>query len=162
MQGRFFFQCFVLTAIFAIALVMELAPWPSGFQSFKPAWIVLVFAYWALSIPHKVSIGWAFIIGIIWDMVLGSTLGVHGLVMSLFAYLITRHHLRLRKLSLWMQSLLLVGVIFAIRVSIFLIESVLHSANFNWQEIFGALASGVLWPWIFLLLRKIRRYLSLS
>ena len=152
MQGRFFFQCLVLTAIFAIALVMELAPWPSGFQSFKPAWIVLVFAYWALSIPHKVSIGWAFIIGIIWD----------ALVMSLFAYLITRHHLRLRNLSLWMQSLLLVGFVFAIRVSIFLIESVLHSANFNWQEIFGALASGVLWPWIFLLLRKIRRYLSLS
>ena len=150
MQGRFFFQCLVLTAIFAIALVMELAPWPSGFQSFKPAWIVLVFAYWA------------FIIGIIWDMVLGSTLGVHALVMSLFAYLITRHHLRLRNLSLWMQSLLLVGFVFAIRVSIFLIESVLHSANFNWREIFGALASGVLWPWIFLLLRKIRRYLSLS
>ena len=89
MQGRFFFQCLVLTAIFTIALVMELAPWPSGFQSFKPAWIVLVFAYWALSIPHKVNIGWAFIIGIIWDMVLGSTLGVHALVMSLFAYLFT-------------------------------------------------------------------------
>lgn len=162
MQSRFFFQCLVLTAVFVIAFVMELAPWPSGFQSFKPAWVVLVFTYWALSIPHKVSIGWAFIIGIIWDMVLGSTLGVHALIMSIFAYLITRNHLLLRNLSLWMQSVLVIGFVFTIRLSIFFVEFILHSANFNWQEIFGALASGMLWPWIFLLLRKIRHYLELS
>lgn len=162
MQGRFIFQCFVLSSIFIIALVMEIAPWPVGFQSFKPAWIVLVFTYWVLSIPHKVSIGWAFIIGIIWDMVLGSTLGVHALVMSMFAYVITAGHLILRNMSLWMQSLLIVALVFAIRLSIFFIEFLLHSATFNWQEIFGSLASGVLWPWVFLLLRKVRRQLNLG
>ena len=123
---------------------------------------MLVFTYWALSIPHKVSIGWAFIIGIIWDMVLGSTLGVHALVMSMFAYLITAGHLILRNMSLWMQSLLIVAFVFAIRLSIFFIEFLLHSATFNWQEIFGSLASGVLWPWVFLLLRKVRRQLNLG
>lgn len=122
----------------------------------------MVFTYWALSIPHKVSIGWAFIIGIIWDMVLGSTLGVHALVMSMFAYLITAGHLILRNMSLWMQSLLIVAFVFAIRLSIFFIEFLLHSATFNWQEIFGSLASGVLWPWVFLLLRKVRRQLNLG
>ncbi|ACS98592.1 rod shape-determining protein MreD [Aggregatibacter aphrophilus NJ8700] len=111
---------------------------------------------------HKVSIGWAFIIGIIWDMVLGSTLGVHALVMSMFAYLITAGHLILRNMSLWMQSLLIVAFVFAIRLSIFFIEFLLHSATFNWQEIFGSLASGVLWPWVFLLLRKVRRQLNLG
>ncbi|MBN6067150.1 rod shape-determining protein MreD [Aggregatibacter actinomycetemcomitans] len=162
MEGRFMFQCVVLSAIFIIALVMEIAPWPVGFQSFKPAWIVLVFTYWTLSIPHKVSIGWAFIIGIIWDMVLGSTLGIHALVLSVFAYLISTYHLILRNLSLWMQSLLIVALVFAIRLSVFFIELLLHNATFNWQEIFGALASGILWPWVFLLLRKIRRQLGIG
>ena len=41
MQGRFFFQWFVLISLFIIALVMEIAPWPAGFQGFKPAWLVL-------------------------------------------------------------------------------------------------------------------------
>ncbi|WP_109078985.1 rod shape-determining protein MreD [Aggregatibacter kilianii] len=162
MEGRFIFQCFVLSAVFIIALVMEIAPWPVGFQSFKPAWIVLVFTYWTLSIPHKVSIGWAFIIGVIWDLVLGSTLGIHALVLSVFAYLISTYHLILRNLSLWMQSLLVVALVFAIRLSIFFIELLLHNATFNWQEIFGALASGILWPWVFLLLRKIRRQLGIG
>lgn len=162
MEGRFIFQCFVLSAVFIIALVMEIAPWPVGFQSFKPAWIVLVFTYWTLSIPHKVSIGWAFIIGVIWDLVLGSTLGIHALVLSVFAYLISTYHLILRNLSLWMQSLLVVALVFATRLSIFFIELLLHNATFNWQEIFGALASGILWPWVFLLLRKIRRQLGIG
>ena len=95
-------------------------------------------------------------------MVLGSTLGVHALVMSMFAYIITAGHLILRNMSLWMQSLLIVAFVFTIRLSIFFIEFLLHSATFNWQEIFGSLASGVLWPWVFLLLRKVRRQLNLG
>ncbi|VEH65963.1 rod shape-determining protein MreD [Rodentibacter pneumotropicus] len=38
--------------------------------------------YWALAIPNKVSIGIAFLLGVIWDIVLGSTLGIHALVLS--------------------------------------------------------------------------------
>lgn len=50
---------------------------------------------------------------------------------------------------------------FAIRVAIFLVEFSLHGAFFNWQEIFGAIASGVLWPWVFLLMRTARRRVGL-
>ncbi|EJS85339.1 hypothetical protein AAUPMC_20136, partial [Pasteurella multocida subsp. multocida str. Anand1_cattle] len=44
------------------------------------------------------------------------------------------NHLVLRNLSLWMQSLLVIIFVFSIRFSIFLIELLLHSASFNWQE----------------------------
>jgi len=67
----------------------------------------------------------------------------------------------LRNLSLWFQSLLVLLFVFAIRVAIFLVELSLHGAFFNWQEIFGAIASGVLWPWVFLLMRTARRRVGL-
>ena len=57
MQGRFFFQWLVLISLFIIALVMEIAPWPAGFQGFKPAWLVLTLLYWVLAVPRKVNIG---------------------------------------------------------------------------------------------------------
>ena len=162
MRGNFFIQVLIITCIFIIALVLEIAPWPASLQSFKPAWLVLVLMYWVLSIPTKVSIGSAFILGVIWDLVLGSILGVHALVLSVFAYLIAINHLILRNMSLWMQSILVILFIFALRLGIFLIELLLHSAYFNWQEIFGAIASGLLWPWIFLLLRKVQQQLHLQ
>lgn len=60
-----------------------------------------------------------------------------------------------------MQSFLVIIFVFSIRLSVFLIELFLHNADFNPQEIFGAIMSGILWPWIFLLLRKVRRQLGL-
>lgn len=48
-----------------------------------------------------------------------------------------------------------------LRFAIFVVEFILHSAEFNSQEILGAVISGVLWPWIFLLMRHIRRQLRL-
>ncbi|EEX51426.1 rod shape-determining protein MreD [Pasteurella multocida] len=161
MQKRFLLQLLIVVCIFIVALVMEIAPWPTDFQAFKPAWLVMALVYWVLAIPEKVSIGVAFVLGLIWDLVLGSILGVHALVLSVFTYIIACNYLILRNLSLWMQSLLIVLLVFAIRLSIFLIELFIHSAAFNWQEIYGALASGLLWPWVFLLLRKIRRQLHL-
>lgn len=162
MRGNFFLQILIIICIFIIAMVLEIAPWPAGLQSFKPAWLVLILMYWVLSIPTKVSIGSAFILGVIWDLVLGSILGVHALVLSVFAYLIAINHLILRNMSLWMQSILVILFIFVLRLGIFLIELLLHSAYFNWQEIFGAIASGLLWPWIFLLLRKVQQKLHLQ
>lgn len=161
MNTRFILQWATILVFFIAALVLELAPWPAGFQAFKPSWLVLVLLYWALAIPNKVSIGFAFFLGLIWDLVLGSILGIHALVLSVGFYFVAKNYLVLRNLSLWFQSLLVVAFIFALRIAIFLIEFSLHSAFFNWQEIFGALASGVLWPWVFLLMRKARRKVRL-
>lgn len=162
MKSQSLFQWLVFVCIFIVALIMEIAPWPAGFQHFKPAWLVLVLMYWVISIPNRISIGWAFILGILWDLVLGSTLGIHALVLSVFTYLLAANHLLFRNLSLWFQSLLMMVFIFAIRLSIFFVELVVNTAQFQSQEIFGAIISGILWPWVFLFLRKIRQKLDLK
>ena len=162
MNGRFLFQLFGLCAIFIIALVLEIAPWPTGFQSFKPAWLVLALSYWILALPTKINVGTAFVLGVIWDLVIGSILGVHGLVLSVMAYFLARYNQILSTLSLWTQSLLMVILVFVIRIAVFLVELFIHSATFNWQEILGAIISGALWPWLFLLLRKVQRQLGLN
>ena len=161
MQTRFILQWLTILSFFVVALVLELAPWPLGFQAFKPAWLVLVLLYWILAIPNKVSIGWAFLLGLVWDLILGSTLGIHALVLSATIYFVAKNYLVLRNLSLWFQSLLVIAFVFIVRLAIFLVEFSLHTAFFNWQEIFGALASGILWPWVFLLMRKMRRKVKL-
>lgn len=161
MQPRFILQWATILSFFIVALVLELAPWPVGFQAFKPAWLLLVLLYWVLAIPNRVSIGWAFILGVIWDLVLGSILGIHALVLSFAIYFMAKYHLLLRNLSLWFQSLLVILFVFAVRLLIFLVEFSLHGAFFNWQEIFGAIASGILWPWVFLLMRTARRKVKL-
>lgn len=161
MRHNVIFKFLVLALIFTIAFVLEIMPWPLGFQGLRPAWIALVLIYWALALPNKISVGTAFVAGIVWDLILGSILGIHALVLSVAIYFVAKHHLILRNLSLWLQSLLVMAYIVLIRLFIFLVELALHGATFNSQELLGAVLSGILWPWIFLLMRQIRRGLYL-
>lgn len=155
------FQILVLCLIFTVAFVLEIMPWPAAFQGLRPTWIVLLLLYWALALPDKISVGTAFVAGIVWDLILGSILGIHALVLSIAIYFVAKHHLILRNLSLWLQSLLVMIYIVLIRFAIFVVELLLHSAEFHYQELFGAVISGILWPWVFLLMRQIRRQLRL-
>lgn len=161
MRYNLIFKLLVLAFIFIIAFVLEIMPWPTGFQGLRPAWIALLLIYWSLALPDKISVGTAFLAGIVWDLILGSILGIHALVLSIAIYFVAKHHLILRNLSLWLQSLLVMAYVVIIRFFIFLVELVLHGATFNSQELLGAVISGVLWPWIFLLMRQIRRGLHL-
>ena len=82
-------------------------------------------------------------------------------MLSIAIYFVAKHHLILRNLSLWLQGVIVIAYIIAIRIFIYLIGVLLHSATFNSQEIIGAVISGILWPWVFLLMRQIRRQLRL-
>lgn len=162
MRSNILFRTIVLFIIFITAFILEIMPWPTDMQGLRPSWVVLLLAYWALALPHKISVGSAFITGVIWDIILGSILGIHALVLSIAIYMIAKHHLVLRNLSLWLQSILIMGYVAFIKIMIFVVELILHSVSFNFQELLGALISGLLWPWIYLLMRQIRRGLWLS
>ena len=71
MRQHLLFQIIVLAFIFVVALILEIMPWPVGLQGFRPSWLILVLIYWALALPDKVSVGTAFVAGILWDLILG-------------------------------------------------------------------------------------------
>lgn len=157
MRGSWILQTLVLATTFVVALIMEITPWSADFQGFRPAWLVLVLFYWVMALPNRVSIGWAFVVGLVWDLSLGSLMGVHALTLSIFTFIIASNYLVLRNLSLWLQSMIAVLSVIVIDIAIFLLELFMHSARFNPQELVGAVLSGILWPWVFLLLRALRR-----
>ena len=45
MQTRFILQWFTILSFFVIAFVLELAPWPVGFQMLKPAWLLYLYYF---------------------------------------------------------------------------------------------------------------------
>lgn len=160
MTKQFFLQWLSLICIFVVAFVLELAPWPIEFQHFKPAWLALFLLYWILFTPQKVSIGWGFILGVIWDLILGSVLGVHALALSITTYIIAINQQLLRNISLLQQTLVVILYIYCIRLIIFILEFSIHTANFYWQDILSAVISGILWPWVFVLFRAIQQKLN--
>ena len=142
---------------FLLALVLQAVPWPGELEPFRPSWVVLVTCYWVLALPHRVNVGTALVVGLLWDLTLGSTLGVRGLMLSVIAYIIAFNFRVLRNLSLWQQAIVIALLSLAAKLIEFWAEYLVSNISFYPQQFFAVLLNFILWPWLFLLLRRIRR-----
>ncbi len=140
-----------------LALVLQVVPWPGELSHFRPSWVVLVTLYWALALPHRVNIGIALIVGLMWDLILGSTLGVRGLVMAILCYLVALNFQLLRNLSLWQQALVMAALTLTGILMEFWVEYLVAPIHFDVSRLFAVVVNAFIWPWIFLLLRRMRR-----
>lgn len=138
-------------------LAFAILPLPTMLNAFRPDWMILIIFYWVLALPHRVSIGHAFILGIIFDLLLGSTLGMHALLFSLLAYIVITNYQLFRYFTL-VQTTLLVGLFSLLsKLALYLMASSLQDIILHKSYFWSVFTSMLLWPWFFLFLRFIRR-----
>ncbi|MFT2092261.1 rod shape-determining protein MreD [Paraglaciecola sp. 2405UD69-4] len=145
-----------------IALVLQITPMPAVVDLYRPEWVLLVLSYWALALPNRVSVGVAFITGLILDILLGTSMGIHSFAMCLCIYILAANYQRLRNYSVWQQSMI-IGIICALyNLVVFWFQHLLTDIYFLFDYLWPVASSMVIWPWLFWLLRKIRRQLRLK
>ena len=140
-----------------LALIVSIMPMPLSIDMFRPDWVLIVMLYWTIALPTKVNVITAAVMGFILDVLLGSILGVHMAAMAISTYIAAVNYQKIRNFSLWQQALI-VGVLTALyHLIVFWLQRFLTDIVFLPSYLYPVITSIVLWPWIFLLLRKIRR-----
>ncbi|WP_435248409.1 rod shape-determining protein MreD [Vibrio sp. nBUS_14] len=148
----------VIGCSFLIALILQTIPWPGSLDLFRPSWLLLVNCYWVLALPHRVNVGSALILGLLWDLLIGSTLGIRGMMMAIVMYIITLNFLVIRNMALWQQAMIIAALTLLFEVLIFFGEYLIQDVVFNPLSLWSALINCILWPWMFLLMRRVRRH----
>lgn len=144
------------------ALLLQVMPMPPFVDPYRPDWLFLVIAYWALALPNRVSIGVAFINGLVLDILLGTILGVHALALTVVTYTLAVNYQTLRNYSVWQQSIIM-GLITALyHLIIFWMLRLLTDIDFIFSFLWPVFTSTLIWPWVFSLLRKLRRQFKVS
>ena len=106
--------------------------------------------------------GVAFTSGLALDILLGTAMGVHSFALSISIYVLAANYQRLRNYSVWQQAVI-IGVVSALYHSLlFWLLRLLTDVTFRFEELWPVLTSMALWPWIFWLLRKVRRQLRIT
>ena len=145
-----------------IALILQIMPMPVWADQLRPDWVFLVLAYWTLALPHRVNVGVAFINGLVLDILLGTSLGVHSFAMTICIFVLAANYQRLRNYSL-LQQALVIGILAALyHLLIFWLQHLLTDIYFLFEYLKPVATSMLIWLWLFPLLRKIRRQLRLS
>lgn len=145
-----------------IALVLQIMPMPVWADQLRPDWVLLVLAYWTLALPHRVNVGVAFINGLVLDILLGTSLGVHSFAMCISIFVLAANYQRLRNYSV-LQQAMVIGILVALyHLVVFWLQHLLTDIYFLFDYLKPVATSMLLWLWLFPLLRKIRRQLRLS
>jgi rod shape-determining protein MreD len=141
-----------------IGFLLAIVPFPDWAMNYRPEWIPMVLIYWAMALPYRIGIGWAFVVGLLLDILEGSILGVNALALVIIAYITLSLHQRLRMFSTVQQA----GLVFALvglnlMVCHWLLIITDQTVPSNLMFLMAALTSALIWPSLFQLLRHSRR-----
>ncbi len=148
----------VIVLTFMVSFILAIMPLPSWVAAWRPDWVALILIYWCIAIPQRVGIATGWLVGIIHDVLNDSLLGQQALSLSLIAYLSVRLHRRVRLFPLWQQA---IGVFMLIMLDQLLsawIRGILGQPLVDSSFIYPALTSAFFWPWLFIILRDLRRF----
>jgi rod shape-determining protein MreD len=148
----------VIFLSFFIAYFLAIVPFPEWAMNYRPEWVPMVLIYWTMALPYRVGIGPAWAVGLVLDVLEGSTLGVNALSLVVVAYVALGLHQRMRMFSSLQQSGLVLALVGLNLVLCNWLQIVTGRSVFsNLMFLMAALTSAVIWPSLFQLLRQIRR-----
>ena len=145
----------VITLSLLLSVVLTITTFPLG--HFAPDWIHLFLIYWILATPGSIGLFIAWMIGLLVDVVLGSTLGVNALVYSLIAYLIFKSYMAIRYLTVLQQGILILLLLLVKSTIILWIDDMTGASNYTTSLYWTPLISALVWPLVYYFLRILRR-----
>jgi rod shape-determining protein MreD len=138
------------------AILFSLMPLPEPLLPLKPYWVALVMIYWSLETQDMVSLGLAFMVGLVLDILSGSLMGLHALSLVVMVFLVQHFRSRFRFFPPWQQALSVLGLLVNDRIILIWITALLGEPLPTWQYWLPPLVGMALWPWLFLFLDRIR------
>ena len=145
-----------------VAFMLTILPLPDWAEHYRPEWAALVILYWAMALPERIGVGIGWIIGLLLDVMKGALLGQHALGLAVIIYLTINLHQRLRVFPLWQQSFTIILLLLLYQLLILWFNGIIGEPAKGWEYWMPSITGMLLWPWVFILLRSLRRHFKVT
>ena len=146
----------IMPVSLVIALLLGLLPLPGAMQPLRPYWLALIVAYWVIEAPDNAGLGFAFVIGLIADLMFGGLLGEQALRLVIMTFILQRFRARLRFFPMSQQALAIGVLLFNDRVVTSAVHLALGEPTLPWNYWWAPLLGMLLWPPLVLMLDALR------
>ena len=145
-----------------VALFLTILPMPDWAEAYRPQWVAMTLIYWVLALPARVGVFWAWGAGLVLDVTSGTVLGQHALSLSVPVYLAVELHARIRVFPLVQQAVSVWVLLLTERLlSLWVMGATGQPTPTLWYWM-PTFSSMLLWPWVFILVRDLRRRFAVA
>jgi rod shape-determining protein MreD len=162
MRASFGRRMFIISLTVCIAMMLTILPLPNWSIWLRPEWVMLVVVYWCLAIPERMSVGIAWGVGLLLDILEGTLLGQHALALAVVAYFIVKFHPRIRLFPIWQKTFIVFVLSLVYLGLLYWIQGMMGVLPNTWEYWLPAITTALLWPWVFIILRDLRRKFNVS
>ena len=138
-----------------LSVILTISTFPLGY--FSPDWIFLIIIYWIIAVPNMYNFFVIWLIGIITDVAVGSTLGMNALIYVFLLFIVKKLYKSLRYFTVIQQGIIVL-VLMILKITFLLwIDAMLSTDMYSVSMYWTTLTSALVWPIIFFSLRHLRR-----
>ena len=152
----------IIFSSFLVALMLTAMPLPEWAINWRPAWVAMVLIYWCMALPQRVGIGVGWSLGILLDVLQGTLLGQNAIGLAILAFLTLKSHQRVRMYPLIQQAMVICLLVLVYQLLSLWVRGIMGVPPGSWTYWMPVFTSMVLWPWLFIILRDIRRRYHVS
>lgn len=142
---------------FLVALLLAIYPLPHDLAWARPEWVALVLVYWTIALPERIGLWTAFVVGILVDGLEGNPIGQSAFSLSVVTYAVLLTYQRLRMFAAWQQAFFVFVLIGVHQLLVNWVQSLTGVATGSLRFLLPAVTSALLWPWLMIFLRGLRR-----
>jgi rod shape-determining protein MreD len=148
----------LLTVAAAMVLAVAHVPesWPQWLGWLRPAWVAMVVFYWVMELPHRIGLIAAWVLGALVDVLQAEPLGLNGVILAAITYVAWRFYERLRMYSVAQQCGVVFMLVLGAELMRMLVLGVVEDRAWSWGVTGPPLVSLLLWPFVALLLSRLR------
>ncbi len=146
----------VIVLSLLLAVFLTILPLPTWATWSRPLWVLMVLCYWVLALDEKISVGIAWLIGILLDILGGTVFGEHALVMCLSIFILLKIKKQVRMFPLWQQAVVILLLSALYQGIIYLIQGILGNPPATILYWISIVTTAIFWPWVFIILRDTR------
>ncbi len=152
----------IIILSFVVAIMLMALPLSDWAVNWRPAWVAIVLIYWCMAVPDRVGIAVGWFLGLLLDVQQSTVLGQNALGLTLIAFITIKSYQRMRVYPLAQQAVLICFYLLLYELIMLWITGYTGTSTWDWTYWMPAITSMLLWPWLFIILRDVRRKYHIS